>query len=79
MEKNHIEAEKDKLKKINDVFKLIKDKEIKMVDFRFTDLPGQWQHFSIPVDRSGATPYKQHPSAVLVGEPLEKRTFNAAR
>ena len=51
MEKNHIEAEKDKLKKINDVFKLIKDKEIKMVDFRFTDLPGQWQHFSIPVDR----------------------------
>lgn len=51
MEKNHIEAEKDKLKKINDVFKLIKDKEIRMVDFRFTDLPGQWQHFSIPVDK----------------------------
>ena len=23
-------------------------KEVKMVDFRFTDLPGTWQHFSIP-------------------------------
>ena len=22
-----------------------------MVDFRFTDLPGQWQHFSIPVSQ----------------------------
>jgi glutamine synthetase len=29
-----------------DVLKMAKD--VKMVDFRFTDLPGQWQHFSIP-------------------------------
>ncbi|MDD5363336.1 MAG: type I glutamate--ammonia ligase [Ignavibacteria bacterium] len=46
-----IEDQKEKLKRIHDVFKLIKDKEIKMIDFRFTDLPGQWQHFSIPVDK----------------------------
>jgi glutamine synthetase len=31
-----------------DVLKLIKDKEIKMVDMRFMDFPGLWQHFSIP-------------------------------
>ena len=49
--KNQIEQEKEKLKNINDVFKLIKEKEIRMIDFRFTDLPGQWQHFSIPVGK----------------------------
>ncbi|MBM4157686.1 MAG: type I glutamate--ammonia ligase [Ignavibacteria bacterium] len=47
--KNPIEEEKEKLKNINDVFKIIKDKEVKMIDLRFTDLPGQWQHFSVPV------------------------------
>jgi glutamine synthetase len=26
-------------------------KKVKMVDLRFTDLPGQWQHFTIPVHR----------------------------
>ena len=26
-------------------------KDVKMVDLRFIDLPGQWQHFSIPVRR----------------------------
>ena len=31
-----------------DVLKAIKDDEIVMVDLRFTDLPGLWQHFSIP-------------------------------
>ncbi|MGB9697184.1 MAG: type I glutamate--ammonia ligase [Ignavibacteria bacterium] len=46
--KSSVEEQRDKLKRINDVFKLIKDKEVKMVDLRFTDLPGQWQHFSIP-------------------------------
>jgi glutamine synthetase len=49
MDKNPIEEQKEKLKKINDVFKLIKEKEINMIDLRFTDLPGQWQHFSTPV------------------------------
>lgn len=32
-----------------DVTKLIKDKEIRSIDFKFMDLPGMWQHFSIPV------------------------------
>ena len=50
-EKTNIEEQKEKLKKINDVFKLIKEKEIKMIDLRFTDLPGQWQHLTIPVSK----------------------------
>jgi glutamine synthetase len=36
---------------VADVLKLCKDKNIKMVDLRFIDLPGIWQHFSIPVDK----------------------------
>lgn len=45
------EVEKEKLKRINDVFKLAKEKEVKMIDLRFTDMIGQWQHFSVPVHR----------------------------
>ncbi|MBS1492690.1 MAG: type I glutamate--ammonia ligase [Bacteroidetes bacterium] len=45
------EQHKEKLAKIGDVFKLIKDKDIKMIDFRFTDMVGGWQHFSVPTHR----------------------------
>ena len=31
------------------VFKVIKDSGVKMIDFKFMDFPGQWQHFSVPV------------------------------
>jgi glutamine synthetase len=31
-----------------DVVKLVKDNDVKVVDFKFIDLPGIWQHFSIP-------------------------------
>ncbi len=41
-------------KTASDVLKLAKDKDIKMVDLRFTDLPGQWQHFTIPAHRLDA-------------------------
>jgi len=33
----------------NDVMKMIEDNGIQFVDVKFTDLFGQWQHFSIPV------------------------------
>lgn len=36
-------------KSAKDVIELAKD--VKMVDIRFTDLPGTWQHFTIPVSR----------------------------
>ncbi|MAF95397.1 MAG: type I glutamate--ammonia ligase [Rhodospirillaceae bacterium] len=32
----------------DDVAKAIKDNDVQMVDVRFTDLPGVWQHFSLP-------------------------------
>jgi glutamine synthetase len=36
---------------VKKVFDLIKKNDIRMIDFRFTDLPGQWQHFSVPVSQ----------------------------
>ena len=32
----------------NDVKKLVKDSKIEIIDLRFVDLPGVWQHFSLP-------------------------------
>lgn len=51
MDAKNKEEQKEKLKKINDVFKLAKEKEVKMVDLRFTDMVGQWQHFSVPLSK----------------------------
>ena len=31
------------------VIELAREQELKFVDFKFTDLPGLWQHFSIPI------------------------------
>ena len=31
-----------------DLLRAIKDEKVQMIDLRFTDLPGVWQHFSIP-------------------------------
>src|SRR5215470_15865488 len=31
-----------------DLLKTIKDEKIEMIDLRFTDIPGLWQHFSVP-------------------------------
>src|ERR1700741_4070932 len=31
-----------------DVLKSVTDKNVQMIDLRFTDLPGVWQHFSVP-------------------------------
>lgn len=35
--------------KIEDVLRLIKEKNIEMVDFHIVDLPGTWQHVTVPV------------------------------
>src|SRR5918999_587589 len=34
---------------VADVFDVARDAGVTMVDLRFTDLPGTWQHFSIPI------------------------------
>lgn len=33
---------------VDDVLKAIKAENVQMIDLRFTDLPGTWQHFSVP-------------------------------
>ena len=38
-------------KTLKDIQKLIKDKGIKMVDFKLTDIDGRWRHLSIPAER----------------------------
>lgn len=34
--------------KPSDVLQLIKDQDVKIIDFKFQDFPGTWQHFSVP-------------------------------
>jgi len=36
------------MRKPADVLKMVKDNDIKIVDLRFMDMPGLWQHFSVP-------------------------------
>src|SRR3989304_4876385 len=36
-------------KDIQGISKLIKENGIEIVDLKFNDLPGMWQHFSMPV------------------------------
>ncbi len=38
----------------DDVMKMIAENDIKMVDVKFTDLFGQWHHFSMPVEEFSA-------------------------
>ena len=40
------------------VWKLIKDNNIQIVDLKFNDLPGLWQHFSIPISELDTNPNK---------------------
>ena len=36
---------------LNEVLQLCKDNDIKIVDFKLTDIDGRWRHLSIPVER----------------------------
>ncbi len=36
------------MKNVSDVLNFIKKEDVKVIDFRFMDFPGLWQHFSIP-------------------------------
>jgi len=44
--KNKVEVNEEAIRNVE---KIIKEKNIQIVDFKFNDLPGLWQHFSIPV------------------------------
>ena len=41
-----------------DVLKLVKDKEVKFVDFRFTDTRGKEQHVGVPVSAFDASKFE---------------------
>ena len=38
-------------KTVADVMSMVKDNEVKFVDFRFTDTRGKWQHITVPVSQ----------------------------
>ena len=38
---------------VADVMKMVKDNEVKFVDFRFTDTRGKEQHVSVPISAFG--------------------------
>jgi glutamine synthetase len=42
----------------DDVFRLLKDNKVRVVDLRFIDFPGLWQHFSIPTERLDADAFE---------------------
>jgi glutamine synthetase len=44
--KNKVEVKEEAIRNVE---KIIKEKNIQIVDFKFNDLPGLWQHFSIPI------------------------------
>ncbi|MCB2200332.1 type I glutamate--ammonia ligase [bacterium] len=44
---------------IRDIFELIKSRGVKMVDLRFMDFPGLWQHLTIPVGRLTAESFEE--------------------
>lgn len=46
-------------KKAADVLKLIKEKKISIVDLRFLDFVGMWQHFSIPISQVDASIFSE--------------------
>lgn len=44
---------------VDRVMKLIRDNDIKVVDLKFTDLLGQWQHFSVTVNEFGEEVFEE--------------------
>src|SRR4029453_3364346 len=45
--------------KPEEVIGLIKDKQVRAVDFRFVDLPGLWQHFTVSVKEFSADAFEE--------------------
>src|SRR5262245_43994675 len=42
-----------------DVLKLVKEKGLKVVDYKFVDFIGVWQHFSHPIDEMSEETFKE--------------------
>ena len=48
-------------KTVADVMKMVKDNEIKFVDFRFTDTRGKEQHVTVPVSHFDEDKFSSRP------------------
>ena len=44
-------AEESREDLIQSALRKARDADCRIVDLRFTDLPGTWQHFSLPIDK----------------------------
>jgi glutamine synthetase len=44
---------------IQTVMQRVRDEQIEMIDFKFMDFPGQWQHFSVPVNQLSEDSFDQ--------------------
>ena len=38
-------------KSLKDVLKMCKDNDVRMIDFKLTDIDGRWRHLTIPAER----------------------------
>lgn len=47
------------MKSVTDVLNLVKKEGIKVIDLRFMDFPGLWQHFSIPAKQLDESTFKE--------------------
>lgn len=45
--------------KAQEVLKFIKDKSVQVIDLKFGDFPGTWQHFTIPVSQANAELFEE--------------------
>jgi glutamine synthetase len=43
----------------SEVLAFARDNDVKMVDYRFIDVPGTWQHFSAPIDELDADTFEE--------------------
>ena len=39
--------------KVSEIKKLCEEKQIRMIDFKMTDIDGRWRHITIPLERFG--------------------------
>ena len=43
--------------KTEDIKRICQEKQIRMIDFKMTDIDGRWRHITVPVERFGADSY----------------------
>jgi glutamine synthetase len=55
----------DDKKTPSDVTKMIKDGGVKLIDFKFTDLPGSWQHFTTTLTEYNDEIFTEGPRALM--------------